>query len=94
MIQCTKEHCTENRYIGESGRPLKYRLADHRGYVTNFATKLATEAHFNYVGHSLSNMKITFLEQVKKRCTEYRKQQGKYHINKFNTFNKGMNGQV
>ena len=74
MIQSTKEHCIENQYIGESGRPLKYRLTDHRGYVTNLATKLATGAYFNIIGHSLSNMKVTILEQLKKRCTEYRKQ--------------------
>ena len=90
MIQCTKEHCIENQYIGESGRPLKYRLADHCGYVTNLATKIATGAHFNSLGHSLSNMKVTIIE-LKKRCTEYRKQREKYHINKFNSFYRGVN---
>ena len=94
MIQCTKEFCKEPRYIGESGRPLKYRLADHRGYVTNGITKLATGAHFNTIGHSLSHMKVTILEQVKIRSSEYRKERERYHINKFNTYYKGMNRQM
>jgi hypothetical protein len=33
-IICLKENCREV-YIGETKRMLKYRLADHRGYITN-----------------------------------------------------------
>ena len=91
LIQCNKEFCKESRYIGETGRPLKYRLADHRGYVTNNVTNLATGAHFTQAGHSLSNLKVTILEQVKQRSTEYRKEREKYFINLFNTFYTGMN---
>ena len=32
MLECKK--CSQ-KYIGTSERQLKYRLADHRGYVTN-----------------------------------------------------------
>ena len=49
----------------QESNKVKYRLADHRGYVTNLVTKLATGAHFNSVGHSLSHIKVTILEQVK-----------------------------
>ena len=35
IISCEKEHCKENQYIGETGRPLKYCLGDHQGYDTN-----------------------------------------------------------
>ena len=30
------------RYIGTSGRKLKFRLADHRGYITNQVVSKAT----------------------------------------------------
>ena len=91
LIQCNKEFCKESRYIGETGRPLKYRFSDHRGYVTNNVTKQATGAHFTQAGHSLSNMKVSILEQVKIRSIEYRKEREKYFINIFNTFHSGMN---
>ena len=93
MIECQKSNCKENRYIGESGRPLKYRLAEHRGYVVNQTTSNATGAHFNSPGHSLSDMKVLILEQVKIRSAEYRKEREKYFIHKFNTFYEGMNRQ-
>ena len=62
---------------------LKYRMVDHRGYVSNGDTSIATGAHFNSPGHSLANMKVTEIEQVKIR--------EKYHKERFNTNNKGLN---
>ena len=91
LIQCNQEYCKESRYIGETGRPLKYRLADHHGYVTHKVTNPATGAHFTQAGHSLSNLKATLLEQVKQRSTEYRKEREKYFIKISNTFYTGMN---
>ena len=61
MIECQKTNCTETRYIGETGRPLKYRLAEHRGYIVNNITSVSTGAHFNSPGHSLSHLKVTIL---------------------------------
>ena len=94
MISCNKHNCKEKRYIGETGRILKYRLAEHRGYVTNNVTSQATGAHFNLPGHSLANMNVVVLEQVKKRDQDYRKERERYLIQKFNTYNEGMNQQV
>ena len=93
LIECDKDRC-QKRYIGETKRSLKHRLADHRGYVQNTHLDKATGAHFNSPGHSLANMKITILEQVRKSDTEYRKQRESYFIRKFNTFNKGLNQKV
>ena len=67
------------------------RLSQHRGYVTR-QTQDATGKHFNLPGHKLSNMKITVLEQVKNQDPIYRKEREKYHIRKFNSYHKGMNG--
>ena len=93
LIECDKDRC-QKRYIGETNRSLKHRLADHRGYVQNTHLDKATGAHFNSPGHSLANMKITILEQVRKSDTEYRKQRESCFIRKFNTFNKGLNQKV
>ena len=62
------------RYIGETKRTLKDRLADHQGYIVNTDTTKATGAHFNLPGHNLSNLKISILEKVKKNCDTYRKE--------------------
>ena len=90
MIDCQKYNC-KARYIGESGRPLRYRLAEHRGYVVNNLTHKPTGAHFNLPGHSLSDLKIIIIEQVKIQDSQYRKEREKYFINKFNTYHEGMN---
>ena len=34
MLQCTKDNC-KKRYIGQTGRFLRFRIADHKGYITN-----------------------------------------------------------
>ena len=80
------------RYIGETKRIMKFRLADHRGYVNN-RDDTATGEHFNSPGHSLSDLNITILEQVKKKDDLYRKEREKYFIRKFNTFYRGLNRQ-
>ena len=90
IIECTKNNCKQ-KYIGETKRMLKYRFADHRGYVSNCDTNTATGAHFNSPGHSQANMKISIIEQIKKKDDLYRKQREKYYIEKFNTQNDGLN---
>ena len=62
MIKCMKNNC-EQRYIGETGRYIKFRIADHRSYITNQVTSRATGAHFNLPGHSLADMKFTILDK-------------------------------
>ena len=92
MIECVKKNCNK-RYIGETKRMLKSRIADHRGYVISGNTETATGAHFNSPGHSLSHMKVSVIEQVKKKDDNYRRIREKYHIEKFNTLNNGLNKQ-
>jgi hypothetical protein len=90
MIKCDKNNCQE-RYIGESGRTLKHRLAEHRGYIVNKVESKATGAHFNQPGHSLANLKVTIIEQSRKPEPQYRKQRESYFIQHFNTYYNGMN---
>ena len=92
LIECKKDNC-EMRYVGETKRILKFRLADHRGYVQNQDTTKATGEHFNSPGHSLADLSITILEKVKKNDDLYRKEREKYFIRKFNTFYRGLNRQ-
>ena len=34
MIECDKDKC-KKIYIGQTGRLLKFRIAEHRGYISN-----------------------------------------------------------
>ena len=70
---------------------LKNRFSDHKGYITNQVLNVSTGDNFNLPGHSLANVKITVLEQVKKPDIMYRKEREKYFINKFNTYHQGLN---
>ena len=90
LLQCQKENC-KKRYIGSTGRQLKLRLGDHRGYILNQVTSRATGAHWNLPGHSLADLRVTVLEQCKKNSEEYRLEREKYFIRKFDTFNTGIN---
>ena len=91
-IYCLKENC-KKVYIGETKRMLKFRLADHRGYVTNGVTSQATGEHFNLPGHSLADLRVSIIEQTARKSTEYRKEREHYHIRQFDTFYNGINKQ-
>ena len=93
MIQCKKNNC-EERYIGQTKRIIKFRIADHRGYITNQVLSRATGSHFNLPGHSLADLKFTILEQVRYNNEDYRREREIYFINKFNTFYQGINREI
>ena len=93
MIECDKEGCTE-KYIGETKRSLRSRFADHRGYVKGKQTEKATGMHFNLPGHSVTNMKVSIIEQVKYNSDLYRKEREDFYIRRFNTYNEGLNRKV
>ena len=92
-IICKKDNCKEV-YIGETKHMLKFRLAQHRGYVQNKDNSKATGQHFNMPGHSLADLMVTIIEQVKKSDTLYRKEREEYHIRSFNTLHKGINRKI
>ena len=90
LLECQKENCRQ-RYIGNTGRQLKLRLGDHRGYILNQVTSRATGAHWNLPGHSLADLRVTSLQQCRNKSEEYRLEREKYFIRKFHTFNEGIN---
>ena len=57
------------KYVGETRRILKFRLAEHRGYVNN-NVDTPTGEHFNLPGHTY--LKITILEKVRITYVEKR----------------------
>ena len=87
-----KDNC-RNIYIGETKRMLKFRLADHRGYVSSKDTDKATGAHFNMPGHALADLRVAVIEQTRGKSSAYRKEREHYYIRKFDTFYHGMNRQ-
>ena len=89
-IERQKDKC-KLRYIGQTQRQLKYRLAEHRGYINNHVETVSTGAHFNLPGHSQADLKITVIEQAKKKDKTYREIREEYHINKFYTYYEGLN---
>ena len=93
LIECTKENCKESKYIGETGRLFKFRLAEHRGYIVNKDETQATGLHFNLPGHNLAHMQATILELVNRNSEKYRKEREKFYIRKFNTYYRGLNTQ-
>ena len=92
LIECDKQNCTM-KYIGETGRVFKFRLDEHRGYISTKDETQATSAHFNLPGHSLANMKATIIEQVKVNDHLYIKEREHFYIRKLNTFYQGLNNQ-
>ena len=70
---------------------LKARLSDHRGYINNKVVNITTGDHFNQPGHSLADLNVLIVEQVKIEDDNYRKERERYFINKFNTFYDGIN---
>ena len=83
LLQCKKDNCRQ-RYIGTSGRQLKYRLSDHRGYISNQVVSKATGAHFNLPGHSLADLGVTILEQTRNNSEkQHRNLHCYYHITVF-----------
>ena len=92
LIQCKKENC-KKVYIGETKRIMKFRFAEHRGYANNQDVTQATGEHFTSSGHSVTDMSILILEQVRSTDDIYRREREKYFIRKFNTYHKGLNRQ-
>ena len=80
LIQCDKENCKLKKYVWESEKTTKERISEYRGSIFRKETRHATGHHFNQPGHSLTNIKLTVIEIVKKTDSLYRKEHETYHI--------------
>ena len=63
LIYCISCDRCPDQYVGETGKALSQRFAQHRGYVRNNKIDQATGENFNLPGHGLPNMKVTILEK-------------------------------
>ena len=90
MIECDKQNCGQ-RYIGETKRSLATRFSEHKRYISRTFSSKAIGNHFNKAGHGLKDVRITILEQMETLDDRYRKEREKILIDKFNTFNSGLN---
>ena len=71
IIKCNIDRCKQT-YIGESDRSFKKRISEHLGYMWSQKYNQATGYHFNQPGHIIYNIKVTILEKLKSRETNYR----------------------
>ena len=88
LIECQK---CKLQYIGETERPFKERIGEHKTYIRTKKLNQPTRYHFNLPGHSLDQLKVTVIERITKTSVLYRKERESYIIRKFNTHNRGMN---
>ena len=89
-VNCEKENCVymiecnqdkfKQKYIRETKRNHAKRLSEQRGLTRMFPTK-ANVIYLNQSGHSLSDARITILEEEKRQVT---KATERYLINKLN----------
>ena len=88
MIGCLK---CDKQYIGETNKTINQRFRQHKGYVNNRKLNKATGAHFNLLGHSVSDMRITMVEKIYNQDNFFRKEREKFYIYKFLSKLKGLN---
>ena len=78
-------------WIRTQTRRVRERFAEHKQYVRSSDLKKPSGYHFNQPGHDVSHLKGLVLEQVKSsdpfvlRAREY------IYIEKFDTWNNGLN---
>ena len=72
-------------------RKKKTRVQQHIEYVRNKIISQATGFDFRSPGHSLSDLKFTVLEQVRRWDLVYRKEREKYLPKEFNSYYRGLN---
>ena len=67
-----KDKC-KTAFIEATKQELNFCLSDHCGYVANKNTNRATAYRLNLPGHSLADLPVIIIEQLKKNDTLYKK---------------------
>ena len=84
------QNVQKSMYIGQTGRTLSTRFAEHLGYVRN-KTNDPTGVHFNLAGHNTSHMEVSVLEKVYSRSRATREARESLWIREFESEIRGMN---
>ena len=78
-------------YVGLSTRSFRDRFADHKQYVRSTDIRKPSGYHFNQSGHDISHQKGLVLEQVKSSDPFVLRARKYIYIEKFDTWNNGLN---
>ena len=92
--KCTKNNCKEYpncEYIGLTSRKFKNRLGEHKQYIRSELLEEPSGHHFNQPGHTVSHLSGLVLEHVKNSDPFVLKAREFLYIQKFDTFNNGLN---
>ena len=99
IIYCITCKRCQQQYVGQSGKGLGVRFAQHRGYVNNYfkhqeagkATQ-PTGEHFNSAGHQgVIDMDLKIIEKVFSKSEAVRRERESFYIKKFQVVSKGIN---
>ena len=92
--KCTKNKCKDYpkcEYIGLTTRKFRNRLAEHKQYVRSDILEEPSGYHFNTPGHNISHLAGLVLEHVRNPDPFVLKAREFFYIQKFDTFNNGLN---
>ena len=92
--KCIKKKCKEYpncEYIGLTTRKFRNRLSEHKQYVRSERLEEPSGHHFNTPGHTLSHLAGLVLEHVRNPDPFVLKAREFLYIQKFDTFNNGLN---
>ena len=95
--KCTKNNCKDYprcEYIGLTKRPFKTRLGEHKQYIRSRILDQPSGHHFNQPGHSVSDLSGIILEQVKSPDPFVLRAREFLYIQKFDTYNNGLNKEL
>ncbi|XP_065445349.1 uncharacterized protein LOC135982467 isoform X2 [Chrysemys picta bellii] len=88
-IMC--QQCPSAMYIGQTGQSLRKRINGHKSDIRNGNIHKAVSEHFNLPGHSITDLKVTIIEQKNFRNRLQRETAELKFICKFNIINLGLN---
>ena len=92
--KCIKTNCKDFprcEYVGLTTRNFRDRFAEHKQYVRSTDLKKPSGYHFNQPGHDISHLKGLVLEQVKSSDPFVLRAREFIYIEKFDTWNNGLN---
>ena len=92
LLFCVK--CKYNQYVGETKQTLTARVAGHRSDINTRSVRKCPHVvtHFNAPGHSLQDMRIFPIEQMRNSDSNSRKMREKFWMSKLRTvYPQGLN---
>ena len=105
LIDCAK--CEEVQYVGETGQTLQRRIYGHRSNIKKPVDPKSTSTrstkpeerretlvarHFQIPGHTIDDLKVTAIEQIKREDPKWRKEREKFWRHKLRTnYPQGLN---